>query len=200
MCNLRCLPLTFQFDNHSNFESELSDFHLSSQKMTLTQLTGQLKQYSEPNGDAMNPNQPLLPLAHPQPQQAIIKEQRIDPNYSRTHNSKATFASFCCSKGMSLFLSIFIISVSLAILIVELTVFTGMSDSNYQTTQIKLGVRLGLSIPGGLAIVYYIILIFTCGTFKYIMNNNNAENTYNFIDQITEHQAHHFVVCFMLSL
>jgi len=141
----------------------------------------------ESSGDEENPNQALLPSGSYMPSAQttmVTKEQEIDPRYSYGGGKKATIASFCCSKLVSLLISLFIACAGLAMIICEAAIFPFVLTPSYENSNIILGIRVGVYVPLGFAIIYYLILTFVCGTFKYLIHNKDAENTYGWMDNL----------------
>lgn len=110
----------------------------------------------------------------------VEKQQPLNPFYSHDGRRKAV-GHWLCHKYVSLGLSIFIFFAALSQLICEIAVYP--YTNNYG---VKVGPRVAIYIPLAFAILYYAIMIFSCGTFKYLWNNMSVSEIYNYIDMITK--------------
>ena len=109
-----------------------------------------------------------------------IREQKIDPYYS-SRVTDTSCLDLCCSSGVSLFLVLFIVSASISQIICEIVVY----PNYYENTLVQILPRVLVYVPLGLSILYYIILVFTCSTAKYLFNNKDASSIYDNVDKLT---------------
>ncbi|KAF0981240.1 hypothetical protein FDP41_013028 [Naegleria fowleri] len=120
-----------------------------------------------------------------QQQSSSFSSSPLEPLYS--HKSHQTtvrmFGSFCYSSYVSLFLSLFIVSASLAQSLCEALIY---NEPHYRNTLVPILPRVLIYIPLGLSLLYYWIMVFRCSTFKYLRNHQNEENTYEYIERIRQ--------------